>query len=165
MWTGRDTINKLITPTVDTMLYAAGDCIGGLQTIENLGDGTPLPVLERGGSGTITGAILYDASGQIATHALRIWIFRDNPAASTFDDQLPCSLVAADLTTVQWHLIFDEAHGASFATVGGLTVGTLKLEVPYECAAEIMRVAFESIGTPTFAAPTDLGLRLMFARD
>ena len=166
-WVGHDRINKLITPTVDTSIYTANDCIGTLNEVTHTGAVVDGPVVESGGSGQITRAILYDKSSQIHTHTIQAYIFRTNPTSSTFTDQAPFSIDDADLTKCEAVITFDIANGGEFgSSSGNQMIQRNNLGIEYEASLESLYVVFKADGsTPTFTSSSDLSMRLLFKRD
>ncbi len=160
-----DLSSLLLTPTVSTAIYAAGDMIGALTALTTDGAGSPGPVLHRGGSGRIAKAVLYDAGGQIQTHTIRLWLFRDNPTAATLTDQAPVVIPTADQTKVEGFIDFNQASGGQFSSAGVFQVIQQRCEIIYECVLDTLYGAFAAVGTPTFPASTNLSARLWFARD
>lgn len=166
-WAGKDRINKLITPTVDTSAYSSNDCIGTLIEVTHTGAVVDGPVVESGGSGAITRAMLYDKSNQIHTHTIQAYIFRTNPTSSTFTDQAAFAIDDADLTKCEAVITFDVANGGEFgSSSANQMIQRSNLNIPYEASVESLYVVFKADGsTPTFAASSDLSMRLMFERD
>lgn len=165
-WVGANRTSRLVTPTVDTAAYASNDCIGVLIETGNSGSAPNGPVIERGGSGKISRAWLFDKSSQIHTHRISAYIFRDNPSASTFTDQAAFAIHDDDLTKLEAIITFDEAHDGVFASSSANQAIWVPLAIPYECSSDSLYIVFKADGsTPTFGASSDLSMRLLFERD
>jgi hypothetical protein len=123
--------------------------------------------MERGGSGKITRATLYDKGTQIQTHRIQAYIFRTNPTASTFTDQAAFAIHDDDLTKLEAVVTFDTANGGEFASSSAnQMIQRSNLNIPYEASVDSLYVVFKASGsTPTFGASGDLSMRLMFERD
>lgn len=159
-WVGYDTSQVLVSPTVDTAIYAANDCIGTLQPIA-----AGVNVNRRFGTGRMVKAVLYDKSSQISTHAVEAHFFRGNPTASTFTDQGAFAIHDDDLTKVAFSIQFSSGGGAQLFSSANNAWAVKELRCPYELLLDNMYVVFKAIGTPTFVAATDLALECVFERD
>lgn len=140
--------------TADTSAYAAGDCVGGLLTA-NTG------LLGSGAANVILNEIIL-ASGDTEEPQFDIFFFDSDPSTgSTFTDNSAMALTDA----AREKIIHVEPMTAKYADSNGrtyvadnLTVGLDRVE------GHNLYVAIVARGAITYAAATDLHLRLKFAR-
>ena len=137
------------TPVIDTAIYASGDLIGTKMTLAGAAK------LSR--VGRINSIVIADQAKQDA--AIDVIFFDSNPSTTTFTDNAALDvadadtlkiiasvkIVAADYSDFADNSVATKAVDLGFATVGG---GDL-----YACLV--------SRGTPTYAAATDLQLRVV----
>ena len=144
------------TVTVDTAAYSAGDVIGGKLTLTNA-------MRVSGGTGLLQSLLLIDASGT-QKPALEILIFNSDPTASTLTDQATISVHADDVSKVirkidisasDWTLIGSKYYA-------DLSPGSRVLKAS---GSRNLYAAIVAVGTPTFAAATNLSIRFGILRD
>lgn len=160
-----DTQQALFSPTVDTAIYAAGDALSALETLAPSAEGSSSAVTQRFGSGRIRGITLYSLSGDIQSHAVRLWLFRDNPSASTVTANAPLVINPADATKVIATLTFSRGEGAEFGTSGAVMTVSRTLRQSYVPLQDSLYLAFEALGALDFVAASDFAARAWFERD
>lgn len=149
-----DTVRFLsASPTVDTSAYAAGDLIGGKLSFD-------LSFFKGGPSLLIQSALLVDEAKQSA--AIDIVLWDSNPSGTTFTDQAALDIADADVPKIVGIIPF--SFYSAFADNGIGWAGNLAmpLRVDPTLASPTLYAALVSRGTPTFAAATDVTLRLGF---
>jgi len=157
----RDMVTKLLTPTITAGAYAEKECVGVLQTIENASR-------IRNGIGRIVKAVLMDKASQIGTHAIEVYLFRENPSASTFTDNAAFTIHDDDLTKVEGLIRFTAADDAEFgqSSAGEIAVRHNLNEDYNTLGDDMYAICVTAPGsTPTFLSTSDLSLRLYLARD
>ncbi len=154
-----------VTPTVDTSIYASGDVIGGVMTFTNA-----LRSYTR--AGKLVAATLFDKTASSGLSACNLWVFNDNPSSSTTTDQGAFNLADADLTKLAGIIAFTSDHVFDGGT-GNQVLYQAGLYVPVtgqapsntNTADTSIYAVLVSGGTPTFAAASDLIVRLTIEQD
>lgn len=139
---------KVITPTVDTNIYASGDLIGAKNTIAiNVASGFKAKLLE---------VEVVDQAKQSA--ALDLMFFKADPSNTTFTDNAALDVADADLLT---HCGTINIPAANYAALADNSVATVRdVNLGLEANGTSLYMAIISRGTPTFAAATDLQITL-----
>lgn len=154
-----------VTPTVDTNAYQSGDVIGGVMTFTNA-----LRSYTR--AGKVVAATLFDKTASSGLAACNLWLFNDNPSASTTTDQSAFNLADADITKLAGVVAFTSDHVFDGGT-GNQVLYQAGLYVPLTGQAPTNTNTSDtsiygvlvSGGTPTFGAATDLIVRLTIEQD
>lgn len=141
------------TPTVDTSAYAAGDLIGGKLTLANAAKA-------EGGGGLVLMAGLIDMAAQEAL--IDVVLFNADPENTTFTDNAAFDIADADLANAIKPVQVFDWTGFNDNSIGW----SEEAPRPFVCAAgeTALYAALVSRGTPTFAAATDLRLRVAVLR-
>ncbi len=147
------------TPTIETGIYASGDLIGELITLA----GAARTISEGGdeGTGLIQSVILTDLSKQDAN--IDVVFFDANPDGTTFTDNSPLDVADADLVK-----IIGVAQITTYADFNDNSVGwAANLALPFDLKGRTASLfaALVSRGTPTYAATSDLTLRIGILQD
>lgn len=132
-------------PTVDTAIYASGDLIGG-----------KLSLVINKNNGIINTVVLTDAANQKS--ALDIVFFRDNPSNTTFTDQAALDIHDTDLKVICGRITLAAADYVSYADNAEATINC---NFGFQLASgTTLYACLVSRGTPTYAAATDVQLRV-----
>ncbi len=138
----------LVTPTVDTAIYAANDIVGGIQTIANF-------ALVSGGGGTLKGVSVYTADGEVFEFTLAL--FSATPSGGTYADQGAVTWHANDAALYIGKVV---VASANYVTLGGDSLGFVACDIPLTVAATSLFALIFATATPTFTAGTDVHLVL-----
>ena len=141
------------SPTVDTNAYATGELVGGKLTFTG------------SKAGFVVSAQITDLAAQAVD--FDVVLFDANPSATTFTDQAAFDIADADIPKVIGVINFPSTSRFAFADnsvhfVGGLGIpfsGSMVSGNPTIYGALISR------GTPTFAASTDVKVKLAISQD
>lgn len=140
------------SPTVDTAIYASGDLIGGKLTFN-------AALSDQVNTGELRAVHVFDKSKQSAN--LLLVLFSSDPTGTTFTDQAAFDPADADLDkivaiiSITSHAAFSD-NGVSYAA---------DLARPLKGTSRIMYGALVSAATPTYAAGTDVKVRLSLIGD
>lgn len=137
--------------TVDTNAYAAGDCIGGLQTIE-------CARIVKPSDKVVHSVVVSDAAAQSA--ALSIIFFKKNPAASTFTNNAALTIADADLKEIVGVVSVLGTDYTAFASNSAACVTAIGL--PIDADVNNLYFTIRCDGTPTYSAVTDLQVTINF---
>lgn len=154
----RDVKFVSVTPTVDTSIYAAKDCIGGLMTFSTSVCG---PVKH----GYVTAAMVSDKSDNAVEYDLLC--FKSSPAG-TFTDQAATDPADADLLLALPVINLASTDHFSFNDNGVSSLAGLKSQVWSASTGSTpgnIYCALVSRGTPTYAAASDVTVTLAIACD
>lgn len=141
-----------IVPVIQAAAYAAGDLLGGKITLANLiGNG--------GGAIEIVGVVVTDNAKQAA--ALDILFFDTDPAATTFTENGAVDIDDADLLNAVGFI-----QVTSYSQLNDNAIGRGEVTRPIHAilAGTSLYAAIVNRGTPTYAAVTDLALRVFYRR-
>jgi hypothetical protein len=153
---GRYTAEVNGTPVVTaSSAYSAGNCVGGKLTLANA-------VRVAGGTAALQSLLLIDAANQKA--ALELLLFNADPTASILNDKAAAVIHANDIAKI--------VRRISIATADYVTIDS-KAIVDLAIAGRVLKAAsgtslyaaLVTSGTPTYAATTDLTLRLGMLQD
>ena len=139
----KDTTAVSITPA-----YTAGDAVGAKRTITGA-------LRTVNGSGILESITILDRANQKS--AFEIFIFDSNPAAATITDNVAFVFSTDDLKV----LAHVTVAATDYITVNSKAVATLKglgVTLKGADASTSLYAAVVAVGTPTFAATTDLQL-------
>lgn len=143
-----------LTPTLDAAVnYAAGDVIGGIQTIADA-------VLVAGGKLKLESVHVRDKAGQAP--ALRLYFFSATPAAGTYTDNAPLVWGAGDAAN-QVGVV--DIAAANYITLAGVSAQTLSgIGQVHFAAATSLFVLVAANGAYNAAALGDLIITLSWER-
>lgn len=146
---------RTVTPVINTSAYAAGDCVGGLQTIANaVRTGGP-------GSGLIENFTVLDATG--ANAAIDIVFFSANPTNSTFTNNAACAVNAADLGKIVGYMSATQCRNVG--TPGVCQQAGPPLGFNLGINNSTIYAVMIAVGTPTYASIGVLQDRVSFLGD
>lgn len=131
--------------TVTTSAYSANDSIGGLQSVE-------ASRLQKGSELVINSITIADAASQKA--AMNVIFFKANPADSTIDDNDAIAIDDADLLEIIGFVAITADDYIDFADNSVACVTTIGL--PVDSDSNTFYFAIQAVGTPTYAAATDV---------
>lgn len=137
--------------TVDTAAYAAGDCVGGKLST------TASPITQTGV--VLTNVLL--ASGDSETPQFDVFVFDSDPSGSTLTDNAAFALVDAD----REKLIDVIEISNSVADANGRTYVRSGLSTPVPSTVSTLYLAIVARAAITYAAATDLHMRLGWVKD
>lgn len=144
-----------VSPTVDTSIYASGDLIGGKLSIANA-------ARVAAGSGTIQGVVLADQAKQDA--AIDVVFFSADPTGTTFTDQAALDVADADNLNIIGVIKILASDYSDFNDNSNATKSSQGL--PFKLASGTsIYAALVCRGTPTYAAATDLQLKVKIYQD
>jgi hypothetical protein len=151
MITLNDTRTVSVTPTVDTLIYAAKDCIGGLLTFPNI-------ISSRSRCGIIRAVTITDRSDNAVAYELVV--FKSQPTG-TFTDQAPFDPADADLPLISPVISIPSANHYSFNDNGVSSVSGLSSIVVSDTASAntgnmTLYACLITRGTPTYANAADV---------
>lgn len=143
-----------VQPVVDTSIYASGDLIGGKLTFTNIVSGSYDQTL-------MLSATVYDEAAQASD--LDLVIFSANPTLTTFTDQAALDVADADLVKVA--TVFNFGSTSRFVFADNSVHVVQNQGVPLKVTGNTSNPrtyygALVSRGTPTFAASTDIVVKL-----
>ena len=143
-----------LTPTLDTAVnYAAGDGVGGIQTIAGA-------VEVAGGQLELKSVHVRDKAGQAP--ALRLYFFAATPAAGTYTDNAPLVWGANDAAN-QVGLV--DIAAANYITVAGVSAQTLSaIGQVHTVTATSLFVLIVANGAYNAASTSDLIITLSWER-
>ena len=145
------------TPTITAGAYAAGDQVGGINTLTSV-------VRANGGSGAIVNAVVIDKGVQAAE--LELWLFRISPTLAGSDnnafDIADGPLVAATPAGV---IRFATYYSATSSSVALADTGTLPLGFTCAAADANLYGVFVTRSAPTYASTSDLVVALFVVQD
>jgi hypothetical protein len=148
-------------PTVDTgAAYGPEDLVGGLQTFPD--------VAAAGGSGILRGVLVGDRAKNAADNSkYNLVFFGEEPTLTTFTERDPLAVHDDDLLKIAAVVFFDASQGvgrqcnfAASAVFYGETASPFQLDGTDLYLAMVV----EGEAGPTFAAATDLFVRLFIER-
>lgn len=148
------------SPVCDTSAYATGELIGGKLTFSNT---------FRNGVGTsfLTSVCMVDKAAQAVDFDLVL--FDQNPSNTTFTDQAAFDIDDADLSKVVAVINLGSSSRFAFADNSVHYLGSLYLPLRGTDSAggatRTLYGALVSRGTPTFAASTDVTIKLGISQD
>jgi len=153
------------TPTVDTSIYASGDCIGSVLTFSNA-------LRSYTSTGRVIQASILDKTAASTLAACSLWLFSASPSSSTTTDQAAFNLHDSDIAKVCSVLVF-----SSFEVVDGGTANQFlqltEIARPVRGTPPTTLATGDSTlygllvsgGTPTFGAASDVIVRLTIECD
>lgn len=149
-----------VTPAVDTSAYATGEVVGGLLTFTDA-------VRPTTGAGILIAAGISDKSAQ--AQDLELVIFESSPSASTLTDQAAFDPADADISKIVAVISFGSGSRFAFSDNGFKYVGSLAYPVRARDASGLVSGTLYGVlvsrGTPTFAAASDVSVRIMVTSD
>lgn len=146
-----------VVPTVNTSIYVAGNCVGGLLTLTNALRGSPNTRF----TGIWQSVFVVDTSNQKA--ALDILLFTSLPAGTFTDHAAFPTLTRADGQLVRRRV---SIAATDYVTVGGTAFAEISsIGKVVKGAAATLYAACNTPGTPTYANAADLQLGFGFLAD
>ena len=144
---GTPTIAIRVQPTVSTSpAYAAGDCVGGKQTLTN--------AIRVAGNGSILNTInVYDSANQKA--AISILFFDADPTAATITDNAAFT-ISTDTSKLVGKIDIAAADYVTINTRAYACKNALSLGPLLPSSGKNLYAVVVTSGTPTYAATTDL---------
>jgi len=145
-------LNKVIPAAA--AIYADQDVVGGLLTLSGALD-------ENFRTGQLISGFLSDKAAVMGT--VNIYIFDENPTASTFTDQATFAVDDADISKIVGVLTFSSVidTGSSYLSAASFSNG---LPVPVKSSDGTLYAVAVCSGTPTFTANC-LTLKLQVIQD
>jgi hypothetical protein len=138
-----------ITPTVSTSpAYTSGDSVGTKLTLTN--------ALGASNKGVLRGVVLVDMAKQNA--AMSIVFFASDPTNTTFTDNGALDIHDTDALTLIGGITLVAGDYIGFADNSVAAKHTFELQL--EGAGGTIYACMMTTGTPTYAATTDLTLKL-----
>lgn len=153
VWTPGDVLS--VTPVIDTNIYAAGDAVGGVQTLTNA-------VRVSGGVGVLDTLSIIDADNEKAN--LTILFFESNPAAATVANNA-AFVWSTDLAKYIGKINVVTADYESINSKAVATLRGLGLRLKASGSRNLYAVVVLTSGTPTYSAAGDLTFRYGFAQN
>lgn len=155
------------TPTINTVAYTSGDCLGGLVTVPN--------AARYDGAGGVINSITVLDKTQAQRAAFDIMLFNtsvtsagnNNPVAFSDADMLACQGIISVLTT-DYNTAFPGVPLNSVAFKPDTKTNTLphNMAIPYRCVGGTsLYVQLVVRGTPTYTSATDLVLQFCVTLD
>jgi len=148
------------TPTVDTAIYASGDLIGAKLTFSNA-----LP--DYTGAATLVSAEIVDKASQAVD--MDLVLFVTNPSNTTFTDQATFDIADGDLGYVGTAINFGSSSRFAFNDNAVKYVGSVFYPLVGRTSSGALSTtlygALISRGTPTFAASSDVTVKICLAWD
>lgn len=161
------TTRRQVTPTIDTNIYASGDCLGGLMSITGASS-------VSGGGGLLTGVTVVDktqaqrAAMDLIFFSQSVTVAGNNAAFATSDADMLYAVGALSLGSWSYLAAFpattlnnlavwpSPASAATSVQTGG---------IPYVCAATTLFCQAIVRGTPTYTSSSDLVFSFTFQPD
>lgn len=142
-----------ITPTIDAGAYSAFDDIGGKFTVS---DSIPIHIE----SAAIVSARIFDKASQ--AHPYELFIFDQDPSASTITNNAAITMADADLTKIAGVIQFATATRFAFADNSFTAVDGLYIPVKPSAGTTTFYAALRtgSGGTPTYVSTSDITIEL-----
>ncbi len=143
---------SVAAPVVTAAAYAAGNVVGGLLTFTNVFDGAL--------SGYLQDIVVRTASAQ--TTGYKLYLFSDNPTATTFTDKtaLP-ALAAADRAKLLGVFSLGAADNSLTTTLNQSDGLATRI---YGVSSSVYGVLVV-LGTPTYASTSDISVELRADKD
>lgn len=145
----------IVNPVSSASTYAAGELIGGKNTVSNA-------LCSNFKTGYVTSIKATDKTGQNAP--LDVWIFSDNPAASTFTNNAAFTLHNDDLPRVIANVRLDSTLAFSASANGLLYKGSQAIPIKSSSSNNVY-VAVQVQGAPTLVSTSDISLQFVIACD
>lgn len=140
--------------TIDTNAYSAGDVVGGLITLD---------VSSAGGGGVIRRLMLIDEDNEGAV--LTIYFFDAKPTTIADDAAFASAIVAGDMKK---KIATVAIAAADYETINSMKIVTKDgddLNIDYETESGNLYAYVVCTATPTYAAATNLTLRVTVWQD
>lgn len=141
----------LLSPTVtvsNSPAYTAGDSVGGKLTLTN--------ALGSNNKGIVREIVLVDQAKQNA--AMTLLFFSADPSGTTFTDNGALDVADADMSKIIGKVNIAAGDYAGLADNSVASVASLA--IPLEGADRTIYAHLFTTGTPTFAASTDVVLKI-----
>lgn len=147
---GNGLIIAQVQPAIETSAYASGDLIGEKLTFSDV-----VKQYDRGGGGLVQSSVLVDQAAQEAD--IDLILFDTDPTGTTFTDNSALDVADADMDKIVGVVEFRTYYAFGDNSVGQ----SLNLALPFILSTgQDLYGALVSRGTPTYAAATDLIVRL-----
>ena len=151
MYVQSDGTVTVVSPTLDTAAYGAGDLVGGKLTLTDIlpAGGAPVSML--------VSAVVVDQANQKAALDLVFW--KSDPSGTTFTDQAALDVADADNKKIAGVVSVLATDYVSFADNA---IATVKTSLPLFSSngSRTLYMAVVSRGTPTYATATDMQITL-----
>lgn len=144
----------LVSPTVTAGAYATGQDVGGKQTLTGL-------TCSETNTGIIVSAEIIDLAKNGVAYDLVF--FSTNPSSTTFTDNVALTVNDADMSKIVGIVSYATTDAVAFADNGISYKGSLA--IPLMSSGQVLYMAVVIRGTATFAATTDVKVRLSFLCD
>lgn len=146
-----------VVPVINTAIYASGDALGGLLTLNNICE-------ESRGSMMVGGIVLADlAKLNIATDVI---FFSANPSLTTITNNSPLDIADGDITKVIGAVNIAAGDYFSFNDNSVAVVKNVNLPIKKTVAWDTRNVycCLVTRGTPTYVSVSDLTLTVLATR-
>lgn len=156
-----------VTPTVDTNIYASGDCLGGLMSIAGAAS-------YSGGGGRILGVVVVDktqaqrAAMDLYFYSQSVTMAGNNAAFAPSDADQLYMVGQVALGSWSYNTAFPGTPLNSVATApppASAATSVQSLVVPYVCAATTLYCQAVVRGTPTYTGASDLVFSFLIQPD
>lgn len=131
---------------VDGALYAAGQCLGALQTLPS----ALFTIDHDRRQAVLTGLVVHDLTNQKS--ALDVVIFDSNPSATTFTDNAALDIADADLPKIIARISVLAADYVSYADNAEATLKGLGIDLAPATIAGNLYMILVCRGAPTYVA-------------
>jgi hypothetical protein len=143
-----------VGPTVTAGAYASGQDVGGKQTLTAL-------TCPQTFTGILVSAQLIDQAKNGTAYDLVF--FSGNPTGTTFTDNATLDIADADMSKISAIVNLATTDAFGFNDNGTSYKGNLS--IPLSSTAGVMYMAIVARGAPTYAATTDVTVKLSFLCD
>jgi len=145
-----------VTPTVGTAIYASGDQMGPAVEIPEALDNTS-------GAALIETIVVVDSAKQSA--ALELLFFRAAPTITSTDNNALDIADSEMVSKLVGRIAVPAAGYVSTNVNSDTTIRNIGLRVQGTAATRSLWVVLQSLGTPTYAAATDLKIGIGLTQD
>ena len=136
------------TPTIDTNIFASGDAIGSLLTLERF---------RPSRTGVVQSITISDLGKQDS--AIDVVFFKSNPSATTFTNNATLDIADADITKICGVVSIAASDYADFNDNSVATKLNAGLVIQLS-GSDTLYAALVSRGTPTYTSTTDLTVQI-----
>ena len=140
--------------TVDTNIYASGDNVGGLQTVDLS------PFKNTKGAAILDHVLIMDLAKQSAN--MDLVLFGSNPSATTFTTNVAQDIADADITKIIGVVPVTSHHVFADSSVSRAVNLDLGFKLDATQSTLNLYAALISRATPTFATTGDIDLTMTF---
>lgn len=151
---GNNTLVLSNTPTIQAAAYAAGQSIGGLITLGNVGHNGVT-------SGLLQSVIIVDKAKQNASVDVVFFSAQPTGAGTTITDKAAVAIDPADLTK-----IVGVVHLTDYTSFSANSVGEGQNQtMPYNCSSGSLFAVIVCRGTPTYTSNADISVVARLLQD